>query len=412
MLEETYEKHGAPIGEGTYGTVWRARCRSSGQEVAIKQVVLRQGGREGFPLTAVREIRALRRLEHPNVVSLLDVCVSPPKGGAASDVFLVCEYAPCDLTGLLAYRKRILKPTEAKCLSQQLMHALDFCHMKGLMHRDLKPSNILIAATGDLKLCDFGLAREFLSESPCIYSKNVITLWYRPPELLLGTKSYDPRVDVWSAGCIIGELILSRPLFPASSELQVFQAIYHRLKAFANHAWPDDIRSLPNWEKYVVRCQQESASKDGDEVIWESLSRRSVAIVDLMRGMLNLDAKRRLNSVSVLEHAYFSEEPLPCRPSEIKFNPDLSFHELETKRLDDKRHEHKRPQQGVSRSSIPPPDGKVASRARSRTPRARAVVGRNHESRLCAVTAESKAEEHARFCTTSRRAVGGHNLVL
>eukprot|EP00927_Polykrikos_kofoidii_P009510 TRINITY_DN13967_c0_g2_i1.p1 TRINITY_DN13967_c0_g2~~TRINITY_DN13967_c0_g2_i1.p1 ORF type:complete len:431 (+),score=61.58 TRINITY_DN13967_c0_g2_i1:107-1399(+) len=381
LLDDVYEKYGAPIGEGTYGTVWRARCRASGREVAIKQVVLRQGGREGFPLTAVREIRALRRLEHPNVVSLLDVCVAPPKEESVGDVFLVCEYAPCDLTGLLAYRKRKLRPAEAKCLSQQLMHALDFCHMKGIMHRDLKPSNILIAPTGDLKLCDFGLSREFQGESSGVYSKNVITLWYRPPELLLGTKTYDPRVDVWSAGCIIGELVLSRPLFPASSEIQVFQLITRRLDAVSDHAWPVDIRSLPNWEKYALQRQQGTSSHDsGDGAIWEALRRRSFAIVDLMRGMLNLDAKFRMSTVSVLEHAYFSEEPLPCQPSQIQFDPHVSFHELETKRHHERQQEARRQQQTVSRSA--PSDGAVAPRARSRTPPARSVVKQQHTSRV------------------------------
>merc|ERR550514_2385190 len=158
----------------------------------MKQIIIRNE-RDGFPVTAIREIRALKRLCHPNIVSLVDVCADPPVGSTGPGVvYLVFEYSPHDLTGLLAYRKQRLKLTEIKCLLQQLANALDFCHMNGIMHRDLKPSNILVTSKGELKLCDFGLSRSFQGVGN--YSTRVITLWYRPPELLLNTKYYDQSV--------------------------------------------------------------------------------------------------------------------------------------------------------------------------------------------------------------------------
>lgn len=341
-LADAYEKLGAPIGEGTYGTVWRARCRRTGQTVAMKQVVLRNE-RDGFPVTAVREVRALRRLQHPNVVTLIDVCAAPPAPGSSApgDAYLIFEYAPSDLTGLLEYRKRKLKPPEIKCLIRQLANALDFCHLRNIMHRDLKPSNVLITAKGDLKLCDFGLSRTF--SGPGNYSTRVITLWYRPPELLLGARYYDQRVDVWSAGCIFGELLAGHPLFPESSEGKVFQKICERCGAMSDEAWPEELRQLPQWEKFGPRKQLEGERHTSD-VFGELLAKHGATAVDLLRSTLHVDPNRRISAQDVLEHRFFAQEPLPCQPSEIKINQHLSCHELDVKRHREKLREEKEAQ--------------------------------------------------------------------
>lgn len=335
LLGDVYEKIGAPIGEGTYGTVWRARCRKTDRTVAIKRVVLRND-REGFPVTAIREIRALRRLQHPNIVSLLDVCTCS-ESGTAGDAYLIFEYAPSDLTGLLEYRKRKLKPPEIKCIIRQLVNALDFCHMKHFMHRDLKPSNILVTARGELKLCDFGLSREFKGFGS--YSTRVITLWYRPPELLLSTKQYDQSVDVWSAGCIFGELLIAYPLFPENSEVRVFQKICERCGALSASDWPSILRSLPNWDKIFVAKRCEAATGD---VFRDVHSKNGPHAADLLRKMLRLDPSERIGTDAVVEHPFFSQEPFPCQPSEIKMpHPGQSVHELDVKRHREKLREDK-----------------------------------------------------------------------
>jgi len=338
-LADAYVKEGAPIGEGTYGTVWKAKCCRTGQTVAMKRVVLRNE-REGFPVTSVRELRALRRLDHPNIVSLLDVCAAPPAAGATTpgDAYLIFEYAPSDLTGLLAYRKQRLKPPEIKCLIRQLANALDFCHMKGIMHRDLKPSNVLITAKGELKLCDFGLSREFRGHGN--YSTRVITLWYRPAELLLGARNYDQSVDVWSAGCIFGELLAGYPLFPETTELRVFHKICERCGASIDQAWPEDLRRLPHWDKFAPPRKTQSEGDHGGvtverqqgDVFGDLLAKHGAVAVDLLRSMLHLDPKQRTSADHVLQHRFFSQEPLPCLPSEIKINQHLMCHELGVKR--------------------------------------------------------------------------------
>jgi len=329
-VADTYEKVGVPIGEGTYGTVWRAQCKKTGRQVAMKKVFLRNE-REGFPVTAVREVRALKRLNHPNVVTLVDVCAALMLPGATgpADVYLIFEYAPSDLTGLMAYRKQKLKLPEIKCLVKQLANALDYCHMQNIMHRDLKPSNVLITAGGQLKLCDFGLSRTFQGAGN--YSTRVITLWYRPPELLLGTRFYDASVDVWSAGCIFGELLAGQALFPESSEIKVFQKICERCGAMTEDAWPEELRRLPQWEKFAPRRDDTGGPARGDVFADLAVRHGSVA-VDLLRQTLHLEPSRRIDAATILQHRFFIEEPWACQPSEIKMNPHLSCHELDVKR--------------------------------------------------------------------------------
>eukprot|EP00927_Polykrikos_kofoidii_P032652 TRINITY_DN27752_c0_g1_i2.p1 TRINITY_DN27752_c0_g1~~TRINITY_DN27752_c0_g1_i2.p1 ORF type:complete len:221 (-),score=25.64 TRINITY_DN27752_c0_g1_i2:47-709(-) len=169
------------------------------------------------------------------------------------------------------------------------------------------------------------------------------------------------------------------------------------------------MRSLPNWDKYAKLRQQDTSSVDGDEVIWEQLRRRSAAIVDLMRGMLNLDSKLRMSTVSVLEHAYFSEEPLPCQPSEINFNPDMSCHELETKRHHERLQEARR-KQAASRSSTAVPTGTVATRARSRTPPERTAVGHEVASLVSVAADANMATVRGRSRTPSRRKLVQYHL--
>lgn len=338
ILADGYERLGDPIGEGTYGTVWRARS-PNGQTVAMKRVVLRNE-KEGFPVTAIREIRALRRLEHPNVVKLVDVCAEPPAPGAEGpgDCYLVFEYAPSDLTGLFAYRKQQLKLPEIKCLIRQLANALDFCHFRGIMHRDLKPSNILITGRGELKLCDFGLSRTFAG--PGTYSTRVITLWYRPPELLLGTRFYGASVDVWSAGCIFGELLARYPLFAADTEIKVFQKVVDRCRAVRDDQWPEELRRLPEWEAFFARRQETDLSSVAD-IYGDILSKHGPVAVDLLKHCLALDPNKRIDAEGILNHAFLSQEPLACAPHEIKINQHLSCHELDVKRHREKMREEK-----------------------------------------------------------------------
>jgi len=222
------------VGEGTFGKVYKAKLKNftkktfhaKGEFVALKKILV-ENEREGFPITAIREIMILKKLNHPNIVSLYDIVTSKAncKNGFKGNVYLVFEYMEHDLSGLLAKKYDFSVPM-IKCIVRQIFKGIEFMHSNNIMHRDLKPANILVNNQGEVKIGDFGLARYF---SPInlsgIYSKKytngVVTLWYRAPELLLGSSHYGPSLDVWSLGCMLAELVLGYPLFRGKSEFLI-----------------------------------------------------------------------------------------------------------------------------------------------------------------------------------------------
>lgn len=197
VSSELYERL-AQVGEGTYGKVYKARRQDTGKLVALKRIRM-EAEKDGFPVTAIREIKLLQSLDHPNVLKLMEMMVS--KG----HVYMVSEYLEHDLTGILNNpNMQSNKFTDAnlKSLMQQLLAGLDYIHWRGVLHRDLKGSNILLGRNGDLKIADFGLAKFYDKRARNDYTNRVITLWYKPPELLFGETVYGPEVDMWSAGYV------------------------------------------------------------------------------------------------------------------------------------------------------------------------------------------------------------------
>lgn len=189
---EVYERL-AHVGEGTYGKVYKARNVETGGLFALKRIRM-EGEKDGFPVTAMREIKLLQGLRHRNVMRLVEMMVS--KGS----VYMVSEYMDHDLTGVLAQADLKFTPANLKSLNHQMLSGLAYLHESGILHRDMKGSNILLNAAGELKLADFGLARTYSKRKREDYTNRVITLWYRGPELLLGETVYGPEVDMWSAG--------------------------------------------------------------------------------------------------------------------------------------------------------------------------------------------------------------------
>ena len=202
---------GAILGEGAYGVVFQAVESTTGATVALKKVKL-EGVSEGVPASALREIAILKLLQHPNVVRLLDV------HHTARHLYMVLEFVEQDLRCIMnaVTEQNPLDPRRAMSMVQQLLRGLDYCHGHGVIHRDLKPENILIGAHGDVKIADFGLARAFTMPTK-VYTHEVLTLWYRAPEVLLGASCYSLGVDVWSAGCIFAELFCGHPLWVSGS---------------------------------------------------------------------------------------------------------------------------------------------------------------------------------------------------
>mmetsp|Transcript_66917 Transcript_66917/g.189869 ORF Transcript_66917/g.189869 Transcript_66917/m.189869 type:complete len:345 (+) Transcript_66917:69-1103(+) len=242
------------IGEGTYGAVYKARCRQTGKTTAIKRIKISPED-EGVPSTALREISLLQDLDHPNVVRLHDVFSGP------TSLHLVFECLDMDLRMHLKRSGRMGGDT-LRSASRQCFAGLEFCHALRILHRDLKPQNVLVClrsgTTGSsedprLVLADFGLARVF-SVPLRVYTHEVVTLWYRAPEILLGQPWYGPSMDIWSLGCIVAEMATSQPLFPGDSEIDTIFKIFRCLGTPNDEVWPgvstlkDFKTRFPQWK--------------------------------------------------------------------------------------------------------------------------------------------------------------------
>ncbi|KAJ2083933.1 hypothetical protein H4R24_000463 [Coemansia sp. RSA 988] len=232
---DTYKKLNR-IGEGTYGIVYRARERKTKRVVALKRMRVDSNASKttkSLPLASFREISLLKRLRHPNIVNILDIVV----GNRLESIFMVMEFCECDLGTLLDNMKAPFSHSEVKSIMQQLFCGLKYCHANHVVHRDLKLPNMLLTASGELKIADFGLARLF-HEPKRPMTPQVVTLWYRAPELILGSKEYSTSIDMWSAGCIFGELLIHRPFMPGKSEPDQLRLIAEMIGAPNERIWP------------------------------------------------------------------------------------------------------------------------------------------------------------------------------
>ena len=205
------------IEEGSYGFVSRAKEEATGEIVAIKKLKLDPARDGGFPVTALREIQCLNAAKHRHIVHLREVVTS--EGNTKGNVYLVMEFLEHDLKTLQDDMQEPFMPSEIKTLLLQLGSAVEFLHDHWILHRDLKTSNILMNNRGEIKIADFGMARFCGDPPPNNLTQLVVTLWYRAPELLLGTTTYDSAVDMWSIGCIFGELITKNPLLQGKNEV-------------------------------------------------------------------------------------------------------------------------------------------------------------------------------------------------
>ncbi|MQM09444.1 hypothetical protein Taro_042309 [Colocasia esculenta] len=285
------------LGEGTYGVVFKAIDTKTGQTVAIKKIRL-GAQKEGINFTALREIKLLKELKDSNIIELIDAF--PHKG----NLHLVFEFMESDLEAVIRDRNIVLSPADIKSFLQMTLKGLAFCHKKWVLHRDMKPNNLLIAADGQLKLGDFGLARIFGSPDRR-FTHQVFARWYRAPELLFGAKHYGPGVDVWAAGCIFAELLLRRPFLQGTSDIDQLGKIFAALGTPTPAQWPDMVY-LPDYVEYQhvpappLRSLFPNASDDA---------------LDLLLKMLTYDPKTRISAQQALEHRYFTSIPAPTKPA-------------------------------------------------------------------------------------------------
>eukprot|EP00961_Rhodomonas_salina_P180871 2441221-Rhodomonas_salina.1 len=229
------------IGEGTYGVVYKARDRQTQGIIALKKIRL-DAEDEGVPSTAIREISLLKELQHPNIVQLKDVVHSENK------LHLVFEFLDHDLKKHMDGHSAAggMPAAMVQSYMYQMLSGIAFCHSHRVLHRDLKPQNLLIDRNGILKLADFGLARAF-GIPVRTYTHEVVTLWYRAPEILLGSKHYSTPVDLWSIGCIFAELVMRRPLFPGDSEIDELFRIFRVFGTPNEELWPG-VTQLPDYK--------------------------------------------------------------------------------------------------------------------------------------------------------------------
>ncbi|KAI1722770.1 protein kinase domain-containing protein [Ditylenchus destructor] len=319
----------AQVGEGTYGQVYKATKRDSQSFVALKKVRL-ENEREGFPITAIREIKILRQLDHKNVVKLLDIVTDKRAGDdkqTKKDIgsfYLVFEYVDHDLNGLLDSNMVEFTQVQIASLFKQLLLALEHCHQLNFLHRDIKCANILINNSGQLKLADFGLARLYLKDVERLYTNRVITLWYRPPELLLGQEKYNTEVDIWSAGCILGELFVKKPIFQGNVEQAQLEIIAQYCGSPSAEVWPGVV-NLPNYKTMRLKNYYPRRVK-------EKFAYLPAPALDLLDKLLQLDPKRRPSATEALNHHWLINiEPDNVPPPELPRNQDC--HEMWSKKM-------------------------------------------------------------------------------
>jgi len=274
------------IGEGTYGVVYRAKDRQSGSTRALKKIRL-DADSEGVPSTAIREIALLRELNHPNIVRLLNVIHSNTR------LFLVFEYLDQDLKKYMDTMKSV-DVNQSKRYLHQLLSGIAYCHTNRILHRDLKPQNLLLDVDGNIKLADFGLARAFGLPFRS-YTHEVVTLWYRAPEILLGCKMYSTAVDIWSMGCIFVEMITRSALFPGDSEIDQLFKIFRMLGTPNEKVWPK-ISSLKDYNRDFPKWKPQSL---GDVV--PALDSKGL---DLVNKMLTYRPSNRISAREAMSHPF------------------------------------------------------------------------------------------------------------
>eukprot|EP01017_Pseudomicrothorax_dubius_P017512 TRINITY_DN1971_c0_g1_i1.p1 TRINITY_DN1971_c0_g1~~TRINITY_DN1971_c0_g1_i1.p1 ORF type:complete len:306 (+),score=53.43 TRINITY_DN1971_c0_g1_i1:145-1062(+) len=281
------------IGKGTYGVVYKARDVVSDSFVALKKMIL-EIENEGVPSTAIREISLLREVVHKNVVELRDVVIDDRK------FYLVFEYLDRDLKRFLEEtpKDKLLEPSTIKSLLFQLLSGIAACHNRRIVHRDLKPQNLLIDKSGTLKIADFGLARAFaIPVRP--YTQEVVTLWYRAPEILLGATEYSTPVDIWSCGCIFFELLAKTALFTGDCEIDQLYRIFRVLGTPTEQVWPGLTvmkNYSPNFPKWPPQLAHVVSSFAVDALGF-----------DLLQRMLKYDPCERITAKAALNHPFFKD---------------------------------------------------------------------------------------------------------
>ncbi|CAL0333862.1 unnamed protein product [Lupinus luteus] len=295
------------IGQGTYSTVYKAHDLTNQKIVALKKVRFDNLDPESVKFMA-REIHVLRRLDHPNIIKLEGLITS----SKSHSLYLVFEYMEHDLTGLALNPAIKFSEPQLKCYVQQLLSGLDHCHSHGVLHRDIKGSNLLIDNNGVLKIADFGLASYFDPHHSVPMTNRVVTLWYRPPELLLGANHYGVAVDLWSVGCILGELYTGKPILPGKTEVEQLHRIFKLCGSPSEDYWLN--LNLPHSTAFRPPHHYR-------QCVAETFKEYPYPAVRLIETLLSVDPAHRRTAAAALKSEFFTSEPLACDPSTLPKYP-------------------------------------------------------------------------------------------
>ncbi|KAJ8565957.1 hypothetical protein K7X08_008533 [Anisodus acutangulus] len=337
----------AKIGQGTYSNVYKARDNLTGNIVALKKVRFDNLEPESVRFMA-REILILRRLDHPNVITLQGLVTSR----MSCSLYLVFDYMDHDLAGLAASPGIKFTEAQVKCYMHQLLSGLEHCHNRHVLHRDIKGSNLLIDGGGVLKIADFGLASIFDPNKKQPMTSRVVTLWYRPPELLLGATDYGVGVDLWSAGCILAELLAGKPIMPGRTEVEQLHKIFKLCGSPSEEYWKKS--RLPH--ATIFKPQQSYR-----RCISETFKDFPPSSLPLIETLLAIDPAERQTATAALQSAFFTTKPYACEPSILPKYPPSK--EMDAKRRD----EEARRQRAAGKSNA---DGARRNRHRGRAVRA------------------------------------------
>jgi len=283
---ETYTKLDK-IGEGTYATVFRGKSRLTDNLVALKEIRLELD--EGAPCTAIREVSLLKNLKHPNIVTLHDIVHTN------TSLTLVFEYLERDLKQYMDQCGTVIAINNIKLFLFQMLRGLAYCHARRVLHRDLKPQNLLISERGELKLADFGLARA-KSVPINTFSTEVVTLWYRPPDILLGCTDYSTPIDMWGVGCILYEMVTGRPLFPGCDVEDQLHLIFKLLGTPYDQDW-----------SLIARMKEMQRDKLPDyprKSLVPRVPRLDSAGVNLLYSLLDYNTRHRISAREAIKHPY------------------------------------------------------------------------------------------------------------
>uniref|UniRef100_A0AA96SJB3 [RNA-polymerase]-subunit kinase n=1 Tax=Phyllostachys edulis TaxID=38705 RepID=A0AA96SJB3_PHYED len=367
------------IGQGTYSNVYKARDSLSGKIVALKKVRFDNLEPESVRFMA-REILILRRLDHPNVIKLDGLVTSR----MSCSLYLVFDYMVHDLAGLAASPEIKFTLPQVKCYVHQLLSGLEHCHNRGALHRDIKGSNLLLDNNGVLKIGDFGLASFFDPNHKQSMTSRVVTLWYRPPELLLGATDYGVGVDLWSAGCILAELLAGKPIMPGRTEVEQLHKIFKLCGSPTEEYWKKS--KLPH--ATIFKPQQPYKRRIADT--FKDFPQSALRLIETL---LAIDPADRLTATSALKSDFFTTEPYACDPSSLPQYPPSK--EMDAKRRDEEARRSLRAAGGRANG-----DGARKTRTRDRpravpAPEANAELQVNIDKRrlITHANAKSKSEK-------------------